>query len=506
MMSIHQKTIIVTIGVMLGIVFDEITLLGSLIAIFCFSSAFLLGLIFWKGKRETRSLPFTIFSILLLLSIFVGIVRGQFSDDRKNFICESSCSFVGVVDASPQIKNDKQLFPITVPGVHTEGVLVTAPLYPRYKIGDTLTISGVVHHIGVSYTHNGNKSFDYGSYLRVKNIGSVTYFPRIIKTSESSFDIKYILGRWREDQVTRLQIFVKEPSGTLASGMLFGTDSLSDEVKNIFKVAGLSHIIVLSGFNIAIIISFFFFILKIFPFFVRIVFTGIGVTLFVIMVGAEASIVRATLMSAVSLFALSVGRGYVARQALLISFLIIILYEPYSLMHDISLHLSFLATTGIIYCSEMIEIFLNKKIKIHFFTNVSEQLSTTVAAYVATVPYLMFTFGTTSVYALIANCLVLPLVPIAMTMSFIVILFSYISKVSASVFGIVTSIIIDLILYIGRYISNLPFSIVTASSSLCEMFSIYFVLIILCVYFLYKNESETSVTKQGEILTDIISY
>jgi len=75
-------------------------------------------------------------------------------------------------------------------------------------------------------------------------------------------------------------------------------------------------------------------------------------------------VIRATLMSFVGLLAMLLGRAYVAKQALILSLLAIVMYEPYALMHDVSLHLSFLATAGIVYLSEPLEIFLRTILRV----------------------------------------------------------------------------------------------------------------------------------------------
>jgi competence protein ComEC len=135
------------------------------------------------------------------------------------------------------------------------------------------------------------------------------------------------LGRWKENLISRIEMYVSSPASTLASGMLFGASSVSRELAQTFRTAGLSHIIVLSGFNIAIVIASILFVLAFLPLFLRITLASISVIVFIIMVGAEPSVVRATLMAFIGLLAMLVGREYVARHALILSFFVIVMYE-----------------------------------------------------------------------------------------------------------------------------------------------------------------------------------
>jgi competence protein ComEC len=296
---------------------------------------------------------------------------------------------------------------------------------------------------------------------------------------------------------------IASPASSLASGMLFGEETSSKELKDTFRVAGLSHIVVLSGFNIAIVIGFVLFVLRFLPLFVRIGLASLSVIIFVCMVGAEASVMRATIMSFIGLLAVVVGRQYVAQQALLISFLCIILYEPYALTHDVSLHLSFLATAGIVYGTTIVDSLIPSRVTSR---SLRELTSTTCAAYIATVPYLMYTFGSVSLYALFANMLALPLVPIGMFVSFLTLVVSYCAPALALSIGFVTSTLLDVIVMIARVTAELPFASFGVSLSFTSMVVCYGVLIAGSVIYTHKKKNETWQTTEAGNLTGVISY
>ena len=317
-----------------------------------------------------------------------------------------------------------------------------------------------------------------------------------------------VLGRWKESLVAKINMYVSAPASSLASGMLFGATSMSKELTQTFRIAGLSHIVVLSGFNIAILIAGVLFVLTFFPLLLRVFISAVVVIFFVMMVGGEASVIRAVLMAFIALLAQVFGRQYVAHQALIISFLLIIMYEPYSLLHDVSLHLSFLATAGIIYLAEPITVIYNK-----YFSRINSKtfcviFVTTASAYLATLPYISYTFGTVSVYALVANVLVLPFVPVAMLLSFLVVVSSYVSHTISLLFGFVDSIIINFILFVSQMIEKLPFSAVTITISFEGMIIFYFAIVTVISYLYKKNNFSVTQIEKGKenILTDIIKY
>jgi competence protein ComEC len=437
---------------------------------------------------------------LFSFGIVVGIMRVQLVEEVYPYVCESACTFTARVISTPETKDVHQTFrvtPLTQDGEEDKSiqdVLVRVPIYPRYQIGDTLSLSGVLRLPDVIMPHGENNAFDYKSYLSTKHVGSVMYYPSVEVVDAGAHDVRSILGRVQVDMVSRLTMYVSQPASTLASGMLFGASSMSKELTDAFRTAGLSHIIVLSGFNIAIVISFILLVCSFLPLVFRIAFASTSVVLFVIMVGGEASVVRATLMAFVALLATLLGRQYVAHQALIISLLAIVMYVPQSLIYDVSLHLSFLATAGLVYFSPVLQNYLiNIKSK-----SLGELVVTTASAYVFTLPYIMYTFGTVSLYALLANIIVVPLVPLAMLLSFLVVGVSYISTHIVLFIGLVDSLLLNLIIYVSHVVGELPLASIKLSLSSSGAIVMYIFLICFTGYLyqhhLRKEDSETHAT------------
>ncbi len=506
-MNIHSKTLVLIVGICLGIVVGEVSRFATEVAVATVVLVFIQAPLLLVNRQQFTvdgKYRIPLVTILFSIGLVVGIIRVQLVEEKNNFVCEKICTFDATIISSPESKDAYQIFTVH-PITHEENIFdvqLRTPLYPKYKIGETLQITGKVSEPDVIPSHGSAKSFDYASYLATRNIGSEIFYPQIEIIDIEAHTVKDILGRWKENLILRIERYVSVPESALATGMLFGDSSLSKELIQTFRTAGLSHIIVLSGFNIAVVISFILFVFIFLPLFVRITLASVSVILFVMMVGGEASVIRATLMAFITLLATLLGRQYVAKQALIISLFLIVMYEPYALLHDVSLHLSFLATAGIVYFAEPIG---------NIFKNIStralkELCITTLSAYVVTLPYIMYTFGTVSVYALIANVIVLPLVPLAMLLSCIVVVMSYISGVISSVFGIADMLVISFMLHVAEVIERLPFSTFTLTISFLEMCLVYVSLFFFMIYFVHKIKNETKSTYEDGVLTDVISY
>jgi competence protein ComEC len=510
----HVVTLVALLGILSGIVYGEVLLFSTEVALttFFIGSISLVLYVLKKKKGRvsvneqyvsSRGLSFCIGVFFIACSI--GIVRVQFVERIPSFVCEQSCTFTAQVVTSPKIKDAYQIFSVLPQSdIHTSYVQVKSPLYPHFRRGDMLTLSGKVTTPKFFLPHEDVRSFNYGEYLALHTIGSEMLYPHIEVSNEEGGEKSIVsyLSDLRENFVKTITLYVDDPASTLASGMLFGDASMSSELTQTFRTAGLSHIVVLSGFNISILISFVLFVCMFLPLVLRVITAGVFVIFFVLMVGGEVSVIRATLMSAVALGALVFGRAYTARQALLLSLLVIVLYEPSHLLHDVSLHLSFLAAAGIIYASDGLAV-LFRKIK---SDNYREIIVTTCAAYGATLPYLMYTFGTVSLYALFTNILVLPLVPLMMLLTFLIVVSAPSVPILGTIFGYICTVLGELIISIARSVESLPLASLQVSLSLQMMLGVYIVMGSIFYFLSIRKKNETPLTKNDEILSDVISY
>jgi competence protein ComEC len=237
---------------------------------------------------------------------------------------------------------------------------------------------------------------------------------------------------------TALNRVIPQPESSLMAGLLLGTkQSLGKDLLGEFSRAGVSHVVVLSGYNIAIvaesIIALFSFLPATFAF----VFGCIGIILFTMLAGGGASAWRAAIMVLVALWARQTGREYQVGRALGFAIIIMLAHNPLLLVFDPSFQLSILATIGIVFISPILA---------PYFTNITEKyglreiVSSTIATQVTVLPYLIYSTGVLSFVSLPVNVLILGTIPttmffgfltgvvglVSMYLSFIPALFSYV--------------------------------------------------------------------------------
>lgn len=264
------------------------------------------------------------------------------------------------------------------------------------------------------------------------------------------------LGVLREFLLGRLNTLFSEPAASLAAGLLLGArQSIPAAVTADFKMAGLTHIIAISGYNIVLLINF---VALVFSFLPRKISTWLSlavILVFTLLVGASASVVRASIMGSLGIFARLCGRKSSGMRSLVISAAIMIAFDPAIVTSDIGFQLSFAATAGLLlfskWFSEHLQILPEK-------FGIKESLATTLAAQVFTIPIIMLHFGSLSLITPLSNIVVLPFIPLLMAGSFASLFFG-------KILALPTELLFNLVVFLIHFFASLPFAFIEVGTS-----------------------------------------
>ena len=136
----------------------------------------------------------------------------------------------------------------------------------------------------------------------------------------------------------------------LARGMLLGDRSwLDPDTYQHFIDSGLVHLIAVSGTHMGIMLALASLALLWMPFYIRTIVLGLVIVLYASLVGFHASVVRATLMSGLTLLVLLPWRKISIWRLLGYARVAILLRNPYMLVYDLWFSLSFWALLGILW-------------------------------------------------------------------------------------------------------------------------------------------------------------
>lgn len=213
----------------------------------------------------------------------------------------------------------------------------------------------------------------------------------------------------------RLQTALPEREATLAAGMLYGDAAFQALDKKRIRATGISHIVAVSGANILFLLVIVRWILY------RCIRTKrwrrladkMGIIGIVILTGASASVLRAGLMLVLFGSASAFGRRANFSRLLLLSAFFLIAFEPRRLMFDAGFLLSYFACIGLLHSKGKEEgnaLFEKIELKSTFYT------------WIWTTPFQLWFFGGMTWIGLIANALVLFIVPWIQVLSIVAII------------------------------------------------------------------------------------
>ncbi|MBI3420711.1 MAG: ComEC/Rec2 family competence protein, partial [Candidatus Sungbacteria bacterium] len=207
-----------------------------------------------------------------------------------------------------------------------------------------------------------------------------------------------------------------------------------------------------------------------------------SIILFVLMVGASASITRAAIMGILVLVAQREGRAYRIANALVFAGAAMVAHNPYILRFDAAFQLSFLATVGLVFLSSPMSQWLDRlrMRAVSFLTGktdtqglrkerksgynsfhrfilaVQYTLAETLCAQLMVLPLLIWLFGKVSLVSPITNILVLLAVPYAMASGFFAGLLGFIWYPLGSIAGFVAWFLLGYIIYMIELFARLP--------------------------------------------------
>ena len=283
-------------------------------------------------------------------------------------------------------------------------VAATLPRYPEIEPGLIVTVDGALE---------APPDGPYGDYLRRTGVAA-TIRSRTLAVTGAADGPGAALERLRRGAGDALAAAIPEPEAGLAAGIVIGLrDRVDRDLAADFTTVGASHVVAISGWNIAIVGATIAALAGRLGRRRRAVILSIAIVAYVLFAGASPSVVRAAAMAGVVLLARETGRAGRAAAALGWAAAILLIVEP-SLVLDAGFQLSTLATGGILAWADRIDRRLRTVAGGRLPGWLAESLGVSLAAQAATLPVVLATFGRLAIISPALNLLVVPLVAPAM--------------------------------------------------------------------------------------------
>lgn len=346
--------------------------------------------------------------VVLGLVMFLGagyyFAFDYFQKDQK-IIFDQKVELTGTITEAEQRINSQIL--------RLDNIQIATSRYPEFEYGDRIKAIGIVK----------KPEGEFANYFKKESVAGIMSFPKIEVLSHAKApSVKGTLFKIKKYFETSFKKVLPFNQAAFLSGLTLGsTAEFTDEFKEKLRLTGTSHLVALSGYNISIIVKY---VGGLFAAWwitrkLKLLLSIFVVVSFVVMTGAEPSVVRAAIMAMILLLADQINRIAYIPNAISAAALAMVLINPQIFAFDVGFQLSFMALLGIIY----LEPWLRKRLKAkdepgflgwrsHFWTTTSAQL--------AVLPILIYHFGFISPVSILTNVILLEFIPITMGLGFLI--------------------------------------------------------------------------------------
>ncbi len=366
---------------------------------------FVIGGSLWKiRKREI---------IILIVAFFMGVIVLKFAGEQKEvFGYVKEPLFVTVQGEVKSIKEgaasssvlvSKSIIGYNGKEYRTDGILLYLSNVSGLRIGDIVAVSGELS----SFLMPRNEG-EFNSYNYYKSIG--VYYKLTSGSIAKVVAVKKIpVAKWLDSARERLiealfkYSYSYKDAGTM-SAILFGEkEYLDDELKENFRISGISHVLVVSGLHISLVgIGIFEFLKRLVGYAPACIVASIAVVFYVWLTGFGPSGQRALIMFLVSMLGNITGKSYDLCSGMGFALLCMLIKTPYAFLGS-GFVLSFMSVLAIGTILPVIESIC----KWAFGKRMSGVVSG-IAIFLMTLPVVVWNYYEYSLYSLILNIIIIP--------------------------------------------------------------------------------------------------
>ena len=297
-----------------------------------------------------------------------------------------------------------------------------------FSYGDILTLRGSIF---IPSLLNNPYEFNYKRYLNSNNIVALISTDSVEKIGRKIPNIfMYVSFKVKEYINFKVDSNITGKEAALYKSMMYGDDIyLEESIKNDFRDAGISHVLATSGMHMCYILIILKKILKKSNKYINFSINIIAITLFCMISNLSLSVIRAGIMSTISLLDDTFSNKTSSYKKLAISFIILILINPYYIFNS-SFILSYLSTLGIISLYNPIYTYLKVKTllkiksiqnfryvsfisnNVHYIYPVFNVFSLSLASFIYILPFQILLFGSVNIFSFVSNILITPVITI----------------------------------------------------------------------------------------------
>ena len=357
--------------------------------------------------------------ILTIVILGLGFAYRISTAQTQKIPRNQNIKLAATVKAEPRISSGLQVLEIGDSKVYVD-------LYPRYRVGDKVLLSGEVDSEGRIFRP------------QVEVVGH--------RQSLSSF-----FSNIRLKISQNIASYLPSREATIVSGTVLGVDTIEKNFRDQLVKTGTIHVVVVSGQNLMIVAGVFLSLLRYIGRRKSLVLACLAVVTYAFLTGFEPPVVRASIMVILASVAIYFGRQMMPVWSLILAALLILFVWPQAFF-EVSFQLTFAATLGIMtlgrYLSELfagpvssfspapsinsgqavLRVYPERGRRATRLIRefIADNAAIATSAYIFTAPIILFYFGRISPLAPLANILIAEAVFPIMILGFLVSIISLI--------------------------------------------------------------------------------
>ncbi len=449
----------------------------------------LIFILIYRPVRE-KSSGFIIIAIPLLISGYVlhSINKNYYDNSCKEWEGRK-ISVEGALFNEPEFKDGKTRFIMNVESVDKEAIpknkniRIQVSIYGDNQISE-LKYGSVVNIIGEIKIPLGRRNFGgfntrkFLASRRVSGTMSAQSKAITIMGDNKALWLKNTGYKLRHNMIDTLNSCMPAKESSVLAGMLIGyTDDMPEEMEEDFRRAGLSHVMAVSGANIAFLLAPLLWLLKKIGFNPRwsSVLAFPSMIFYVFATGMEASVIRAAIMAGVTLTGMLLWRKADIYCSLAVSAIIVLISNTFMLF-DLGFILSFSATLSLVMLYKPIF----SRLPVRIPKIIRDTLAGTIAAQIGVIPIIAYCFNTFSIISVFTNLLIVPLTGIITVLGAILIIIGNLLLPVAKLLGIIVSVVVNIMLFVTEKMAAIPWAEINlATPSIILVLLYYFILLFL---------------------------
>lgn len=382
------------------------------------------------------------------------------------------------------------------------------------KIGNMVKVVGKIQQFSMA-RNKGN--FDSKKYYMTLGVYIAVNATKIDITDDDYDFIRQQLYELRNTLTDKLDVICNGNKGifkvlnnknTIYQGILLGNKSeMSAELKELYSLSGISHVLAISGLHISIIGMFLYNLFrKRFSFGVSMAVSVTAVVMFAILSGLGIAAVRALVMFGLKMFGEVLGRSYDYVTSVSLAGILLLMGNPFVLWNS-GFQMSFMAIISIVIMwkkvvyifqldeSEEGEAFIKKWGK-----RLRNAILCSLTVSICMNPIIAYHFYELPTYSFLLNVVIIPLMSVVVTSGMAGILFSFIGAGIAEIAILPGCYVLNLYEKLCNVVLRLPFSNVIVGKTSLYIVCFYYIVITALIYYLEKRRKKYQIEREKKLM------